>query len=372
MLKNKITRKELLTQANKEVLEKWNIISENPLAYFDPDDPTPMQEYQKRRAESYKYLSQFSSDEILAYLEGKSLVGSLYDNKGNIYLNPSKTITIAGNVVEVLEQSKKSEGPGVIKIDKDHYINLHRPIQGNLLGADEDIADQEIAGYICRNRQYYKIEEYNVSSMKSANELRKTFRRLTNIINANTADPTRCLWVTLTYADNIKGKEGNEKLYADFKRGIQRLRRKYGKFEYITVVEPQGRGAWHCHCIFIFDKKAPFIPNKEIETAWGQGFTKTKKMNANADNLGTYLTAYLTDIPLDQLSAFDFSTATEMLETCPIVEKEGKQIIKGGRLYLYPTYMKLYRTSRGVQQPTIIKNATDEDVSAAVEDLPVL
>ena len=52
MLKNKITRKELLTQANKEVLEKWNIISENPLAYFDPDDPTPMQEYQKRRAES--------------------------------------------------------------------------------------------------------------------------------------------------------------------------------------------------------------------------------------------------------------------------------------------------------------------------------
>lgn len=34
--------------------------------------------------------------------------------------------------------------------------------------------------------------------------------------------------------------------------------------------------------------------------------------------------------------------------------------------------MKLYRTSRGVQQPTIIKNATDEDVSAAVEDLPVL
>ena len=81
---------------------------------------------------------------------------------------------------------------------------------------------------------------------------------------------------------------------------------------------------------------------------------------------------HLTDIPLDQLSAFDFSTATEMLETCPIVEKEGKQIIKGGRLYLYPTYMKLYRTSRGVQQPTIIKNATDEDVSAAVEDLPVL
>ena len=372
MLKNKITPKELLTQANKEVLEKWNIISENPLAYFDPDDPTPMQEYYQRRADCYKYLDQFSVDEVMAYLNGKSLIGALYDNNGNIYVNPSKTITIAGNVVEVLEQSKKSEGPGVIKIDKDHYINLHRPIQGNLLGADEDIADQEIAGYICRNGQYYKIEEYNVSSMKSANELRKTFRRLTNIINANTADPTRCLWVTLTYADNIKGKEGNEKLYADFKRGIQRLRRKYGKFEYITVVEPQGRGAWHCHCIFIFDKKAPFIPNKEIETAWGQGFTKTKKMNANADNLGSYLTAYLTDIPLDQLSAFDFSTATEMLEVCPVVEKEGKQIIKGGRLYLYPPYMKLYRTSRGIQQPTIIKNATDEDVSAAVEDLPAL
>ena len=372
MLKNKIEQKDLLSLENKEFLEKWNVITENPLTYFDPNDPTPMKEYQKRRADSYKYLEQFSLDEIMAYLHGKNVVGALYDNEGNLYLNPSKTITIAGNVIEVLEQSKKSEGPGVIKLDKDHYINLHRPIQGNLLGADDDNADQTIEGYICRNGQYYKIEEYNVSSMKSANELRKTFRRLTNIINANTTDPSRCLWVTLTYADNIKGKEGNEQLYADFKRGIQRLRRKYGKFEYITVVEPQGRGAWHCHCIFIFNKKAPFIPNKEIETAWGQGFTKTKKMNANADNLGSYLTAYLTDIPLDQLSAFDFSTATEMLETCPVVEKEGKQIIKGGRLYLYPPYMKLYRTSRGIQQPTVIKNATDEDVSAAVEDLPAL
>ena len=37
MLKNKITHKELLTQENKEVLEKWNIITENPLAYFDPN-----------------------------------------------------------------------------------------------------------------------------------------------------------------------------------------------------------------------------------------------------------------------------------------------------------------------------------------------
>ena len=108
MLKNKITHKELLTQENKEVLEKWNIITENPLAYFDPNDPTSMQKHNQRVDDCYKYLSQFSVDEIMAYLHGKDIVGALYDNEGNLYLNPSKTITIAGNVDEILEQSKKS------------------------------------------------------------------------------------------------------------------------------------------------------------------------------------------------------------------------------------------------------------------------
>ena len=65
MLKNKITHKELLTQENKEVLEKWNIITENPLAYFDPNDPTSMQKHNQRVDDCYKYLSQFSVDEII-------------------------------------------------------------------------------------------------------------------------------------------------------------------------------------------------------------------------------------------------------------------------------------------------------------------
>ena len=141
-----------------------------------------------------------------------------------------------------------------------------------------------------------EVKDCNHIENRSENKLQvsQSLKRLRDYINTNIVDVKKCKWITLTYAENMTD---TKRLYKDFKKFIMKFRYKYGSFEYIVACEPQSRGAWHCHCIIIFDKKAPFIPNKEIERLWGFGFTKTNKLD-DIDNIGAYLTAYLGDMEL--------------------------------------------------------------------------
>ncbi|MGW7157742.1 rolling circle replication-associated protein, partial [Streptomyces sp. NPDC054887] len=57
----------------------------------------------------------------------------------------------------------------------------------------------------------------------------------------------------MTYKKNMTD---TKKLYSDFQNFIDRLRYKYKKessIDYLSVVEPQGRGAWHCHVLMRFN-----------------------------------------------------------------------------------------------------------------------
>ena len=141
-----------------------------------------------------------------------------------------------------------------------------------------------------------EVKDCNHIENRSENKLQvsQSLKRLRDYINTNVVDVNNCKWITLTYAENMTD---SKRLYTDFKNFVKRFKYKYGHFEYIVACEPQGRGAWHCHCIIIFDKKAPYIPNKEIESLWGNGFTKTNKLD-DIDNIGAYLTAYLGDMDL--------------------------------------------------------------------------
>ena len=370
MKKIKINSKNILSENDKNFLSAWSTITDNPLKYFDPLDSSKMDDYNNSLNSAYDLINSYNSFSVLDYLTDLNYKQDrLYDDKGGSYKINSKTLIIAGNSIELCEQTNVSGGPGCIRVDKFHYIDLSQPLE---ISYDEE--DGIPSGLFEYKMHLYQLKDYKEGQLeKQSNELRKTFKRLRNLINSNITDPDKCLWVTLTYADNITGKDGNEKLYKDFKCGIQRLRRKYGHFEYISVVEPQGRGAWHVHAIFIFNKKT-YIPNKEISLAWGQGFTKTKKMNSDVDNLGSYLTAYLTDIPLDEVKdkhLYKLDDAENFLEH-NLVEKEGKKYIKGGRIPLYPLNMKIYRTSRGIKQPEIIKDVDDEKIKEVIGDLPVI
>lgn len=234
-------------------------------------------------------------------------------------------VTEAGNIVEVMYSEKRSKGNDIKKIDKDRYVN---------------VKTGEIKEYM-----------HTENRAQNPNELRKTFKKIREIVNCNTAEPHKCRWVTITYP----GANMNDpkKLYEDTKKFIKKLRYHYGHFEYIQVAEPHQKGGFHIHMFLIFDKleRAPFIDNKDLEKIWNHGYTDIQKVDNN-DNQGAYLTAYLGDIPVEDVKYIKNKDALIGLD---IKEgTDGKAYIKGARLHMYPSHFNIFRCSRGVKRP--IKN----------------
>ncbi len=248
------------------------------------------------------------------------------------YKDPSPNaytkVTTTGDMVEVKSCQVDPHDMPFIKISKDEYVM----------------------------KDTGEVMQFNHSDNRSActKSLARSFRELRYIINANvteasiSADLIR--WCTLTYNHPVTD---STVLYEDVRRFIQRLRyyckKHFGtdcKFEYIAVAEPQGEQAdnrWHIHLILIFDDKAPFIKNDDFAKIWANGFTKIESLKGSRiRNLASYLTAYLSDVPIDVSD----DALTER-------GKGRKSVIKGARLMLYPPGMNLYRTSRGIKRPTI-------------------
>ena len=222
-----------------------------------------------------------------------------------------------GNIYEISTAVFSSFGSATIKINKDEYI---------------DVKTGEVKSF---NHHDKRIEDIK--------EVARSIARGRDLINANCDNPARIRWITLTYAENMTDPV---RLYKDFERFVKRCRRRWGHFEYITCAEPQRRGAWHLHCIFIFDGEAPFMANNEVADKWGQGFVSVKAVD-NCDNLGAYLSAYLGNAVIDY---------REGDEHCyQIIELDGqkKSVIKGARMHYYPAQFHIFRHSKGIKEPEI-------------------
>ena len=190
-----------------------------------------------------------------------------------------------------------------------------------------------------------------------------SIRKLRDIINNNVTDINKARWITLTYAENMTD---TERLYKDFEKFIKRFRYKHGNsIEYIVAMEPQERGAWHAHLILIFPDVAPFIPNSELRALWGQGFVKVMQLRGNIDNLGAYLTAYLTNVELTPENA----AAGQKIKAVEIDGKK-KRFIKGERLKMYPVGFNLYRCSKGMKMPET-EVITEYELQRRVKDCPI-
>lgn len=241
-------------------------------------------------------------------------------------------LTQMGNVMEIMYIEKLSlNGFPVKKISKDEYVV---------------IATGEVKGYV----------NHADDRSQNTDSLRKTFKRIRNLITTNFTGENNELAFTITYAENMTD---TDRLYNDFEKFMKRLRYKYPDIDYISVVEPQGRGAWHCHILLKFNGlKKIYIPNKDIQELWGNGFVSVKAIRKDVDNLGAYLSAYLGDVELNHETYNQLRPGSVVKE----VEIEGKtkKFIKGGRLHLYPSGMNIYRCSRGIKQPIIDYMAYDE------------
>ena len=240
--------------------------------------------------------------------------------------------TEMGNVLEVQFMTCRNTKISIQKLDKDHYMEL---------------ATGEVHEF-----------EHNTSRASDMNNVRVSLRMLRNYINANVQDVTHCRWITLTYKENMKDPT---RLYDDGKKFNKRMRYHLKKsfgvcYEYIVAAEPQARGAWHLHMLMIFPEKAPFIPNEELRNIWGHGFVKIGKLT-NVDNVGAYLTAYLADMELSEATENYIEFKNFDVKEAMVTDEDGiqktKRFVKGARLTMYPPGFHLYRTSRGIKQPTV-------------------
>jgi len=277
------------------------------------------------------------------------------------FLKPhAKTkVTFMGNITEVMTCEKQSNGSPCKKIDKDHYIDL-------------------------RTGELFEYE-HSENRGENLHGIRHTLNRIRALINTNVTEPLNCRWVTLTYRqEENTPMTDTKKLYSDYFKFWKRFcywckTNGYGKPEYISVIEPQGSGAWHVHSFFIWQKKAPFIPNDKIAELWGQGFTKTKQPQ-DCDNVGAYFSAYLGDMPLDEVQHMSKDKQLQALSATGQVDEKGfaddagavkkKKFVKGGRLYLYPPGMNIIRSSKGVKQPEVeymSRETAQKKVSSAKE-----
>lgn len=236
------------------------------------------------------------------------------------------TLTVAGNVKEI-RFSKAPAGSPIRKVDKGHGV---------------DIRTGELVEF-----------QHNTSRAGNKDSIKQSLKRLRGILNANLENPENSIWLTLTYAENMRDEK---RLYSDFHAFWKRFQR-YQKREnqapalYIACTEPQGRGAWHLHVILIFPEKAPFIPNADMAQLWGHGFTKTKSLKT-IDNPGLYLTAYLGDMELAE--AAQGGAINTKIKEVDVTGEDGtrhkKAIIKGARLHMYPPSINIYRTSRKIKR----------------------
>lgn len=262
--------------------------------------------------------------------------------------NPARVKKIAaGNVVEFVSMKRAPTEIPVKKLSSTEYLDLRTG----------------------------EIIEYDKSTDKSDcfQSVRKTLKHIRQLINANCTDESRLLWVTLTYAENMTD---TDQLYSDFKKFWQKFKRQCKKMnwfvpEYINVVEPQGRGAWHSHLMLIFPEKAPYIDNNSvIAELWGHGFTKTKAVHG-VDNIGAYFSAYLADMPLDDVKRLQeqgIFLRGDVLDKSVEDEETGisvdKKFVKGARLALYPSGMNIVRPSRGIVKPVVedISDLSSEEI----------
>lgn len=196
------------------------------------------------------------------------------------------------------------------------------------------------------------FEKKPVTRMESENSVRKTMRRIRELVQTNVTDPQKIRWITLTYAENMTD---TKRLYEDFRRFNQRLvydlkGRGISKPSYIAVAEPQRRGAWHLHVLYIWQNRpAPYITNLDLARIWGHGFTKITALKD--ENIANYLLAYLSDLDLPKNMNEFYPESSKGVKTISTESGQSKRVVKGLRLSLYPAHFNIVRHSRDIRKP---------------------
>lgn len=241
------------------------------------------------------------------------------------------TVTKMDNMTAVTHLEKKNTKQRIQKLNKNEYV---------------DISTGEIRKFILNDNRGQNL-----------NSIGKTMNSLRELINANFSGDKNEAFGTVTYKVNQRNLNV---VYDDLKRFIKMIRYKYrdlSRIEYITVLEPQQRGAWHAHILFKFidiDEIDFSCFNKSYlldiwrKSTGDDAITQVDLQSIeNVKNVSSYLITYLANIPYDP----DIHSVDDDRLVSKKVDGNDKHFIKGARLQFYPSGMRIYRSSRGIKRP---------------------
>lgn len=253
-------------------------------------------------------------------------------DENSFFISPRDIVTVTkmNHITEIQYLEKMNTKQHIKKISSDNYVVLST-------GEIKDFEKTEIR-------------------LENQNSLRKTFKKLRYLINNNFSGAKNELFVTLTFAPDEFGwrpaVSDTEFLTKSFKSFYRRLKRKYGAIEFVRVLEPHEDGHAHNHVLFKFlDMDKVFIDNTTFADLWGKGFVTIHSLK-DVDNIGAYVSGYLTDVELNESTGMDKINSSD---SNSIIEKDGKKYIKGGRLKYYPTGVQIYNKSKGIKPPERVK-----------------
>ena len=233
-------------------------------------------------------------------------------------MNRPLSVQIAGNVIDVKQTARPPKKINVEWLDADTYIDL-------TTGEIKEAQRSETRG-----------------DRMSVPELRRTLGRMRGLINANWFGDANERLVTVTYHENMTDVK---RLGYDLEAFVRKMKQRLGDIKYLTAVEPQGRGAWHAHMLVKqLTAHSTYLTEEMIQEIWPHGWIVDVEPMEEVDNVGAYLSAYLTNAPDD--------AAGEIASKLPESERRvPKRVIKGGRLRMYPRGTHLYRASRNLDKP---------------------
>lgn len=241
------------------------------------------------------------------------------DSKGfSIQPDDFVTVTLMNDIYEIQYLQKSNRHNNILKIDSDRYV--------------------------VKSTGEIKYYEHTETRSQSINSIKQTMKKLRYLINANFSGQKNELWSTLTFRDSNIAKQPQE-IYKEFNKFIKRLNYKYKeKLDYIAILEPHGINSsvisdwhgFHLHLLLKSSSSSLYIPYQEFEEIWGLGMCRIERLK-NIDNIGAYLSAYLTNAELSD------------------TDSKEKKYIKGSRLWLYPKGIRIFRKSKGIQYPKRIK-----------------
>lgn len=235
-------------------------------------------------------------------------------------------VSLQGNYAEVVGMCKQPQ-PGIRRINRDLY---------EVLSTGE-------------------VKEFQKNEQKGGWSFRQTLNKLTALIRCNIKGngATNELFLTLTYKENMQDPERLHRDYVAFYKRLKRLL-KGNELGYISVAEPQGRGAWHLHVMLQdVNGKNLYIARNKLSELWGHGMTQVERIDA--EEPGAYFTEYFTNIQPHKWDIAESPKAKHMKE-------------KASRLHFYPMGFNFYRASRNMKKPEVWETEKD----SVINEFPAL